>query len=340
MFKIKIVTIFPALFLFTILFTILSGCSGGGGGNSAPSKDNPIKPVVINPGVYIDVPANDDLGVPAFRVMKYEAKRDTSAEGIGKAVSKEDGEPWEGVRRHDAIERCKLLNSEASDDDINNDVNKDGTYALISNSEWMSLARDIENVPANWTSGIVGTGCLFRGNVGAKLPCEGSADSEEDVDSGYNHGSPDYGPDRSSTAKLTLSNGEEIWDLSGNLLERTDYLVPREKRAYVSVDGSSKEEWRDFKDLDTNIEEDSKMPPASWAPSNLKHPDDPNLDLDGSHGIGRYWGGNNDHDPFRGGAFHTLENTGIFTLMFSGHGASSGFRCVYRPKSESGSESQ
>ena len=248
------------------------GGGGGGGRNSAPSKDDPIKPVVINPGVYIDVPANDDLGVPAFRVMKYEAKRDTSAGGAGKAVSKESEAPWEDVHRLDAIERCKLINSEVSDDDINNDVNKDGTYALISNSEWMSLARDIENVPANWTSGIVGTGCLFTGNVRTTLPCKGSADSEEDVDSGYNHGSPDYGPDRSSTAKLTLSNGEEIWDLSGNLWEIIDWHVSKDDRAYVSADGGPKSKWRDFKDLDTNIEEDGKMPPASWAPSNLKTP--------------------------------------------------------------------
>ena len=70
--------------------------------------------------------------VPAFSVMKYEAKRDTSAGGVGTAVSKEDGEPWQNVQREDAIERCKLLNSEVSDGGIDNDVNKDGTYALIS----------------------------------------------------------------------------------------------------------------------------------------------------------------------------------------------------------------
>ena len=299
--------------------------------------------MVINPGVYIDVPANDDLGVPAFRVMKYEAKRDISAGGTGKAVSKEGEAPWKGVNRRDAIEKCKLINSEISEYNINNDVNEDGTYALISNSEWMSLARDIENVPANWTSGIVGTGCLFTGNVGATPACEGSADSEEDVDSGYNHGSPDYGPDRSNTAKLTLSNGEEIWDLSGNLWEITDWYVSQDDKAYVSADGGPKSDWRDFKDLDTNIEEDSKMPPALWAPSDLKHPDDPNLDLDGSNGIGRYYAAETINDgsyAFRGGAFNIdSQNAGIFTLSFSGR-EDAGFRCVYRPKSESGAESE
>ena len=363
MFKIKIVTIF--LVLCTTLFTILSGCSGGG------SKDNPIKPVVIDPGVYVEVPANTKLGVPAFHVMKYEAKMDTSAVGTGMAVSKEDGEPWGGVNRRDAVKKCKLINSEISEDDIKKDVNKDGTYALISNPQWMSLARNIENVAENWTSGIVGTGCLFRGNVGATIACQGPAGSEN-VDSSYNHGEPDYGPNRrSSTAKLTFRNGEkieEIWDLSGNLWEITDWRVLGDEKAYVSADCEKEEkpekycgptvQWRDFKNLDKRIEKKDKMHPDSWAPSNLEHPGNPDgrLDLDGSNGIGRYSAGKNiGNTAFRGGAFdidlegarfntqNNSQNVGIFTLAFSLHifysfedkkvntNQSAGFRCVYRP---------
>ena len=51
----------------------------------------------------------------------------------------------------------------------------------------MSLARDIEKEPANWTSGTVGTGCLFRGNVGATLPCEGPEGPGSKVNSGYKY---------------------------------------------------------------------------------------------------------------------------------------------------------
>ena len=332
---------------FNIAYDGYSDCDESGS-NSAPSKDDPINPVVIAPGDYIKVPANEDedLGVPAFSVMKYEAKRDTSAGGVGTAVSKEDGKPWQGVLREDAIERCKLLNSEVSNGGIDNDVNEDGTYALISNPEWMSLARNIENVDENWTSGKVGTGCLFRGNVGDTLPCEGPENSE-DVDSGYKYkdGEPDYGPEdrRSSTAKLTLSNGEEIWDLSGNLFERTEHLFRKAERPYFSENEDSIPEesipenlWIDFKDLNKNID---KMP-YLWAPSNLN--------LDGSHGIGRYWRGKHKHpfsDASRGGAFNINDpkSAGIFTLTFARDTASSGFRCVYRPPSEepeSGSESQ
>ena len=371
---------------FNIVYDGYSDCDESGS-NSAPSKDDPIN-VVVALGDYIEVPEyqpkddDDNLHpVPAFSVMKYEAKRDTSAGGVGTAVSKEDGKPWQSVRREDAIERCKLLNSEVSNGGIDNDVNEDGTYALISNSEWMSLARNIENVPANWTSGIVGTGCLFRGNVGAELPCEGpEGPAGSEVNSGYNHDrQPDYGSNRSSTekltAKLTLSNGAEIWDLSGNLLERTDHPFRKEKRPYVSGDGDpnvcnthdknchpnscdsndnsdnsdnsvcdpKRLEWRDFKDLDENKNIIDKMP-YLWAPSNLNLDEDLNKD----YGFGGYWRGNNNHpfyDASRGGAFNINDpkSAGIFTLMFVENTPSSGFRCVYRPPSEepeSGSESQ
>ena len=353
---------------FNIVYDGYSDCDESGS-NSAPSKDDPINPVVVALGDYIEVPANkdEDLGVPAFSVMKYEAKRDTSAGGVGTAVSKENGKPWQGVRREDAIERCKLLNSEVSDGGIDNDVNEDGTYALISNPEWISLARNIEKEPANWTSGKVGTGCLFRGNVGATLPCEGpEGPTGSKVNSGYNHGRPDYGPSRqSSTAKLILSNEsneKEIWDLSGNLLERTDYPFPGEERPYFSGDvnqndGSIPEEWKDFKDLDTtNVMEASTLVeeainlyglPALWAPSNLMNK---NENLNKDHGFGGYSRGKNGKVPAyysasRGGAFNINDpkSAGIFTLTFARDTPSSGFRCVYRPPSEepeSGSESQ
>ena len=353
---------------FKIAYDGYSDCDKSGS-NSAPSKDDPIKPVVIDSGVYIEVPANGDKdlgGVPAFCVMKYEAKRDTSAGGVGTAVSKEDGKPWQGVQQEDAIERCKLLNSEASDGGIDNDVNEDGTYALISNPEWISLARNIENVPANWTSGIVGTGCLFRGNVGAELPCEGpEGPAGSEVNSGYSHGRPDYGQNRSSTAKLILSNEsneKEIWDLSGNLFERAEHLFHKAERPYVSKDGDpnvcntsatnchpnpcdpndnsvcdpERLKWRDFKDLDRNI---GKMR-YLWAPSNLNLDEDLNKD----YGFGGYWRGNNRHpffDASHGGAFNTLKNAGIFTLMFVRDTvASSGFRCVYRPPQKSPSQAR
>ena len=336
-----------SVFFFSV-FILFSACDGGGsdkknsdsGNSNDPPTADPTPPVVedptpIDPGVYIDVPADTELGVPAFRVMKYEAKNSGAATTEDATddipISKAEEAPWVQIDQTEAWNKCRTLNTEDNDAGINDDVNEDGTYALISNPEWMSLARDIENVAENWTSGTVGTDCLFRGNVGAALPCGG-------VDSGYNGLERDSGTSRSSTtAKLTLSNGEEIWDLSGNVWEWVDWkrnneltTVDPAKKAYVSEDGSSKQAWRDFNQLDTNIGEDDQMPRASWEPTNSS--------LGISHGIGGYLSG---FDGFggaavRGGRDGNGERAGVFALFLGEVSLSlnevTGFRCVYRPR--------
>jgi len=45
-------------------------------------------------------------------------------------------------------------------------VSEAAGYHLITNWEWMAIARDIEQVPENWTGGAVGSGMIKRGNVG------------------------------------------------------------------------------------------------------------------------------------------------------------------------------
>ena len=269
--------------------------------------------------------------------MKYEAKNSGAATTEDATddipISKAEEAPWVLIDQTKAWNKCRTLNTEDNDVGINDDVNEDGTYTLISNPEWMSLARNIENVAENWTSGTVGTGCLFRGNAGAALPCEG-------VNSGYDGLERDSGTNRSSTtAKLTLSNGEEIWDLSGNVWEWVDWkrnneltTVDPAKRAYVSADGSPKQAWRDFNQLDTNIGEnvDDQMPRASWEPKNSS--------LGISHGIGGYLSGFDGSGgvAVRGGRDGSEGNAGVFALFLGEVSLSvnevTGFRCVYRPR--------
>src|SRR5690606_9461109 len=122
-------------------------------------------------------------------------------------VSQEDGGPWRQVNAEDAKQACLNLG--------------DG-FDLITNAEWMTIARNVEAQDENWSSyiqgvgGGVGDGCLFRGNNGL------------DDDCGYNGSDPDYGPvaGRDAKAKHRLSNGEEIWDFAGNVWEWTDWSHP------------------------------------------------------------------------------------------------------------------
>jgi len=71
----------------------------------------------------------------------------------------------------------------------------------------MTIARNAEQQPQNWSGGSVGSGCLFRGNVGYNDSC------------GYNGADPEKGINRNPKAKFILSNGQEIWDLAGNVWE-------------------------------------------------------------------------------------------------------------------------
>ena len=319
------------------------------------------------PSGYISVPENQDIiinssgemGVSGFCVMKYEAKAwndsdsdgvvdssEVDADGCGEAacttedwgltthepVSIEGSQPWRRIGHANAWKECDSINSESTRSDIDSDNSSDGTYALISNPEWITIARNIEDVDSNWTGGSVGSGCLFRGNVGGALACSS-------VDSGYNASTdPDSGSGRSDggTASLTLDNGEEIWDFSGNIWEYIDWdisstllsITPANK-AYYSVDGSAQSAYREFLNLDVNIDGSDEMFPDSFQATDLS--------FQGSDGIGRYFAGVNSSGGYaqRGSAWSTGGDGGAFSLSLSGSStstsANSGFRCVYRP---------
>ena len=201
---------------------------------------------------WIKVPANaGNMGLPAFYVMKYEAKawlkNDTGAtanedniidapevdsDGLGAVTTTDDwvdvidyeysdttndgvdyypvsiptNQPWREIYATSAATRCESLGA---------------NYHLISNDEWMAIARDIEQQDQNWTGGLVGDGCLFRGNTGEATTGDGtnSADS-----CGYDAATdPDSGTTRDLRAIHTLSNGYQIYDFAGNLWEWTDW---------------------------------------------------------------------------------------------------------------------
>jgi hypothetical protein len=192
---------------------------------------------------YILVPGNATLGTDDFYIMMYEAKAwaDDNTDSIvddseldftswthvgldavvvdlltlsHTPVSHLTQKPWDQTPEG-AWDACDNLNSEGTRGNIDSDINADGTFALTSNPEWMTVARNIEAQAVNWTSGVVGTDCLKRGNIGGAIPCNG-------IDSGFNG----YGATVSSTnplAKLVLSNGEEIWDLAGSVAEWVDW---------------------------------------------------------------------------------------------------------------------
>lgn len=115
------------------------------------------------------------------------------------------GLPWAGLSRDAAIARCQALGA---------------GYDLISNDRWQAVARNIASVGSNWSGGSAGSGDLNRGHSeGApSAPLAAGDDAQPCV--GYEDGRTCSGSSWHVNRRThTLSNGEVVWDLAGNLME-------------------------------------------------------------------------------------------------------------------------
>lgn len=276
---------------------------------------------------WVRVPANSGgLGLNEFFVMKYEAKawNDVNAnsivdsgeldlDGVGVSaasfvpVSVAGSQPWRSINANDSAAECESLNSETASLDRQNDTNDDGTYALISNSEWMAIVRDIEAVDNNWTGGSVGAGCLYRGNSG-------------DTTCGYNSPTdPDSGTGRDTRAKYLTSIGQEIFDIAGNVWEWTDWDASN--MGFQLGPTTCAASWLE-------------LPSVSCGDLASADYDTISGTLTSSHGVGQLYG-DSGGAALRGGRWDDSTIAGAFSLSLyfapTFSFTSIGFRCVYRP---------
>ena len=119
--------------------------------------------------------------------------------GTRELVSSEDGYPLAYIDQTTSATACESIGGH-----------------LITNNEWMTIARNIEQVSSNRSSGVVGSGKIKGGNTGTA-----------DTNNTYDGSNPEYGAGRNALASLTLTNGEVIWDLSGNVWEWTNNTIQR-----------------------------------------------------------------------------------------------------------------
>ncbi len=154
---------------------------------------------------YIVVPGSSTYGTSDFCVMKYEAK---NVGGI--ATSQVALTPWTTISQTSAITTSVAACT--------------GCH-LITEAEWLTIAQNVLNVASNWDNGAgvhtVGTGYIYSGHNDS-TPANAIEATTNDSDGYYLTGN--VAP---STQKrtLTLSNGEVIWDLAGNVYEWTTGTV-------------------------------------------------------------------------------------------------------------------
>ncbi len=288
---------------------------------------------------FVPVPGDATLGTNDFCVMQFEAKAwndlnsnqiidagEVEADGCfpiyedrncaagvdtvsRKAVSVADNLPWRILTQRQARAACADLNGMG-----------ESKYSLISNPEWMTIARNIENQKANWSGGELGAGAIFQGSIRDNSASSYRYDSR---------GQPDSGTGRNVKARHILSNGEQIWDLSGNVAEWVDWNIIPSQKAYSSTDGVSVAAWREFSALDNLISLSNPMFPNSWQPIHASY--------NSSQGVGQYYAGTNIYGgaAYRGGStFNDMDEAGIFSLRLDltekTRSNAIGFRCVYQ----------
>ena len=260
------------------------------------------------PSGYIAVPGNSMYGTSEFCVMKYEAKTGSSTVA---ATTQAAGLPPGWVDQNTARTACGLNGA---------------GYGLITNAEYMTIARNIEAQLSNWTTGTaastaVGIGGLYRGHssiwrYGPQL--EAGLDSDGYIGTGRSG----FDIERRTH---TLSNGQIVWDLSGNLWELLNDTILRVNQPNNNS-GSFWQEWTVFNTGGSygGLSYDLTRPSnSSWS---------------SGQNMGRYLmyesaSASNVSQPLlRGGHYPESSNGGIFTLGdMPGYGYDRvGFRCVLR----------
>lgn len=323
----------------------------------------------VPPSGWVEVPGSGTYSTSNFLVMKYEAKCDATGDGVGdtsqdtgyktwpdntaactsangrSVVSSALGYPIANISHDTAKTRCQavMLNGHAAH--------------LITNDEWMTIARDAEAQAGNWSLGSVGSGYLFAGhnnnNGGSGYALQASATDTGNyrcayTDSGGAGENPSPCP--SSTAygqsgsgenqvrTLTLSNGSVIWDIAGNVWEHVmrdsnDTKIPQNQTPHLRTtadDGAGVGGWGQFNE----ISDYGALSYDIIRPSNSSYDNS-------SYGVGRLWTWGDDETAAtdrvfrRGASWNSPSYAGAFSLSLiwttSDTNYTVGFRCASDP---------
>ena len=205
---------------------------------------------------FITVPETtlpDGTIVPSFLVGQYVCSQDED----GKAAVTADGKPWVRINYRAAREACQAAG-----------------LSLITARQWLAIAHNAAAQACNWTGGTVGEGELLQGLRNWTV---------EEAQPGSHEPS-----DATERRWLTLSNGERICDLNGNVYQWVFDDVQGDEEGIVS---------RPFYDASPSVLApfDRMTKGMGWRPH-----------------AGADWSGD---ALIRGGCWGSLSNAGVFGLV-------------------------
>ena len=164
-------------------------------GNSSPCSTAYASYTVVEcPEDYVVIQPDQELKVPAFCLMKTEARHGDD----DVAVPGYSDSPWEATPQ-EAKDACRRAGPSCD---------------LITNLEWMAVAKQLESYNGNWSSSYVGNGYLNKGNTIDDLGVLNISDSSNEYDQ-LTSNNFQY----RRTFKLLTGT---LWDFGGNLAEWAD----------------------------------------------------------------------------------------------------------------------
>lgn len=335
------------------LFEIYTDVIGGAVTFGKTQALEPANAQTACPTGFIHIPGDPLYGTGDFCVMKYEAKCDVDGDGIGETA---DGAHASCNTTYDTwgniLSGCRCIEDKGGQivssaagapiARIAQDAGGGGvdaiTYCqsidghLITNNEWMTIARNLERQGSNWCA-LNGTGCgnspgsqyLVAGH-NDNGPALGLQASTDDSQSCYGTVTKDVDPTcgTGATQRRThyLSNGEVIWDLAGNLWQWTDNTIMGADKPVGNP--SAWVEWDTVSNYGTSNYDSLKPSNSAWKSTQR---------------VGQYYQGSATGGPnafLRGAGWSDSSSAGAFALVlyfapgYSGY-STVGFRCAVAP---------
>ncbi len=278
------------------------------------------------PTWYVFVPNDWNFTTQDFCVAKYEMKIQwndiwtTTYNSSMVAESRASWTPWVSITQPNAIIACNNLWT---------------WYHLITNNEWMTIARNIEANSGNWANwtiwSIVSAGWwLYRWNVNLNDSASCWISTVLDWNTAWTNCDVSWRNKR----KLILSNWNEIWDISWNVWEHVNGTnnissTTWEVSDWNACSVNNRYSWNSLNDGSASCTF-TNTTPTYYSKANHW----PAWDYNANNWVWRLYSSTSTNRIFiRGGIWHITTYAGVFTLNlnYDSSYASTllGFRCAF-----------